>query len=553
MARSKKTDAKTEFVKQLEAATGVADAEAKAAQAEEHFDRRVNRAERLETGIATIRPMQNNPREKLGDISALVKSIEANGFVGALSVRELAEPDGVVLYEVWAGNRRLAAAKEAGLTTVPVDIYELSEVQALELNLTEQINRSDLSPLEEGEACRALMELSGYSRDQVAAKLGQSPSWVTKRLALCGLAAEVKRGLKLGEVSLTVAAALAALPAQKAQVDALKGLNERPSWEKQDDTAENQVDWIRNNASRPLSRATWKLTDDALLPEAGACSACPHNSANARMPGLFDAKDKAPSCANIPCFEDKLKASWEKKSAKARAAGAKVLSLGEGKKLFPQHSSTLPYGSRYVEADTVAQDDKKKRSWKQLMAAVAESAAGTDTKVPVLHVAQDSRGFAREMYVRDDALRAIADVLELKWAQKETEAQEERREAESPEKRAEDNRLLEVREQVQDEVLDAVAAKLAAAFPLWAARDLTASVMDGHVARLQKALGAKGTDWLEKKATLSEHLALLWLADLTRLSTWDGFDERLVKLAKDHGFDLDAMVKAALKTEGKAA
>lgn len=530
------------FMQQFEDATGVTAQREKEAQAAEHFDRRVLTPHRGLIPLAKLRPMKANPRAELGDVSALVKSIETNGFIGALSVREL--EDGK--FEVWAGNRRLKAAKEAGLDEVPCDVYELSEVQALELNLTEQINRSDLSPLEEGEACRALMELSGYTTQQVAEKLGQSTSWVTKRLALCGLAPEVRKALLNGSIALSFSQALASLPSQRAQAEALKAFDAIPGWQRDTVlTAEQQVEWLRKRVSRPLADATWKLTDETLVPEAGACSACPHNSACDKMPGLFDATTKKPQCANTTCFEEKLAAAYERKVAKHRAAGAKVLSVVDGAKALP--NGALPYSSKYVKADAIAQADKKKRTWAQLVEAMPAEHR------PQLVVAQGGDGKIAELFVEAKVLQAVADVLELKWAQKAVE-QETSTEPAPKVDREQERAERDLRDAVQLEVLDAVAKRIAGGdFPLWAARFLAERVRPTPET-LERILGKKPTDWLEKAATVPELLALVWHNDAEDAwGTWNGFDESFEVLAKAQGFDLAAMVKARAESQGKAA
>lgn len=532
------------FLKQFEDATGVTEQNAKAEQAEEHFDRRVVDPDRQLISFDKLRPMKANPRAELGDVSALVTSIATNGFIGALSVREL--EDGT--FEVWAGNRRMKAAKQAGLLAVPCDVYELTEVQALELNLTEQINRADLTPIEEGEACRRLIELSGYSSQQVAEKLGQSLSWVTKRLSLCGLAPEVLKAFGKGEVGLGFAQALASLPSQRAQAQALKEFAAIPEWQRgRLSTAEAQVAWLREQVSRPLADATWKLTDETLVPEAGACSACPHNSATNRMPGLFDATTKKPQCANTACFEQKLEAAYTKKVEKHRKAGAKVLSIEEGRKTVLD--GRLPYSSKYVKADDVQQEDRKKRTWKQLVEAVPEEAR------PQLVVAQGNDGKLYELYVEDKALAAVAEHLNLKWATAQLTEEEERSPATSKASRDAQRAEQQVREAIMDEVIDAAAKRLAESdsFPLWAAR-LLAERSYPTPELIERVLGKKPpTDWLEKAATVPQLLALVWHGDARDAwSAWDGFDEAFVALAKREGFDLEEMVKARKQTE-KAA
>lgn len=540
----------TDFERSLSDALG--DPKAKLKLAEENFDRHPGEPVALDLEISKLRPMKANPRgDELGDVSGLVKSMEMHGFIGSLFVRpvDLDEDTGEpAAYEVWAGNRRLKAAKEAGLKVLPCDVYELTEGQALELNMAEQIQRADLSPLQEGDACRRLMELQGYDERQVAEKFGKSTSWVTKRVALCGIAPELRKSLTKGTLPVTLANALAALPTHQQQVKAADALEARPDWEKRNSTLEADAEWIRTTQCRPLSDATWKLTDAELVPEVGACSACPHNSSNAKMPGLFDNVKAKPMCARVECFGDKALAAWLKRTEKHKAAGAKVLALTECKKLFAR-GNDLGSSSRYVEAGDMAPKDKQGRTWGELAADVAAEHR------PQLHVAQDNGGKLRELYVADKLLEACATHLKLRWAKNVVEEAQERSDPKKEAARREESELKRRVEEAQmlviDTVLGAAAKTLSASFTLTAARFLGQRVGERSLDRYREATGRKTLpkDWVEKGATLNELLALVWLDDATdELRNWGEFDERFLALAKTHGFDVKAMVAAQLST-----
>jgi ParB/RepB/Spo0J family partition protein len=538
--------AKKDFVAVLKEETGQAAKEMREQEASYHFGNASPApAERTKmVGLGLIRPMARNPRGEVGDVTELASSIKSQGVVVPLLVRLLGPQDGGddrVSYEVVSGHRRLKAAKEAGLDAVPCDVREMNEVQALELNLTEQINRKDLTPLEEGSACRSLQEISGYTVGQVAQRLGQSPSWVVRRLTLCDLAPEVQDALTKGVLRLTVAQAIAALPAQALQVKAFQRVAK--AWgagAESDFTVDLDLQVIRDEICRPLKGSAWKLTDELLVPEAGACSVCPHNSANAKMPGLFDSGKAAPQCANPSCYDDKARAVWAKKSEKAKEDGAKILPVAEGKKLFA--SGALPYSSRYVEASAVVQEDRQKRSWRQLVDEIPVDADGR----PQLHVAQDAAGGVRELYVRDRALDAIAEHLGLKWAVKASEKADEVATRKSPEKQKEDEEARAIRDAVQAEVVGAVAKKyLKEGLDLRGAR-LLAGPDDYHLEKFGEATGKKvSAEWLQKKAGIQELLALAWFSS-ANWGTWTGFDEQFLELAKAHGFDVEGMARARI-------
>lgn len=549
--------AKSDFESSLKAAQDAESGAAKLKLAEEHFERRPGEPVTMDIRIQRLQPMKGNPRgDDLGDTSGLEKVMEVAGFLGTLVVRRLNHETEIRddSFEVVVGNRRLKAAKAIGLTVLPCDIYELDDVQALELNMAEQTNRVDYTPLMEGDACRRLVELAGYTAEQVGEKFGKSASWVTKRIQLAGIAPELRKAVSKGGLSVTLANALAALPTQQAQVKTYDALQARPEHEKRNATEEGDAQWIRTTQCRPLSDATWKLTDADLVPEVGACSACPFNSSNAKMPGLFDNAKAKPTCGNTPCFDDKELQAWLNKTAKQKAAGAKVLSLNESKKLFAR-GNDLGSASRYVEAGEKPPKDKAGRTWAELVADVPEEHR------PQLHLAQDNGGKVRQLYVADKALEAVAVHLKARWAKSVVEEAQERvakvsteaqakADAESDEARQHD----EVRAQVTQMVLDRIAAKvcLPGAFPVLSARFLASRHGARAVERFAEATGRKKfpKDWLEKGATLEECFALMWLADMSdHLSPPPGsYDDETLRLAKQYGFDVKAMHEAQLAT-----
>ncbi len=529
------------FVKQLEDATGITAANELSAKAAENFatPAPADEQSRELLGVKAIQPMARNPRGSLGDLTDLKKSLEASGLIVPILVRVLEEEK---RYEIVSGHRRFAAAVALGWDSLLCDVRIMTELQALEINLSEQLQRRDLTPLEEAEACRSLIELSGYDTKQVAGKLGQSTSWVTKRLSLCGLAPEVKKQLGKGEITLTLATALAALPTQKMQAEAAEKLAEELEYDPM--TTEEQLEKLREDFCRPLKGVSWKLVDADLVPEAGPCSTCPKNSANNQTPGLFDNVKAPPTCSNVICFDSKVKAAWDKATAKFKAAGAKILPAGEGAKIFNMYDGTphMAYASRYVFAKDIVQEDGSKRSWAQIVEKMKPD------ERPQLHVAQDSKGGIHELFVKDKATEAIAEHLELKWAKKAVARDEEQVGAREDQK--EEVELQKIRSVIIDQVKSAVADRIEKkGLTLLDAR----SMMEEYDYNLEQYLKAQGIDdrakqklWPEK-ASLNMLLAFFWWK-AARFSSYDGFDDEFKALAKASGFDLTAMVKAQLAT-----
>lgn len=531
--------AKPGFVQQLEDATGVTAAAEKARNAEEHYERRVVFLAREDVPLKQLRPYAGNPREQLGDVKGLVESMERNGFLGALLVRQIGAKGEEGVYEVITGNRRLEAAKQAGLEVVPCDIYELTDVQALEMNLTEQINRAQLTPLEEAEGCRRLMEEAGYDKAQVAAKLGQSVSWVTKRVSLCGLAAETKKALAKGTLPLTVAQGIASLPTQKLQADAT-------------DTAvtlaeggykgEEILEKLRAEVARPLSGVPFKLTDAELVPEAGACSKCPYNSTNAQMPGLFDNAKAGATCAKTPCLDEKLMAAWKRDAKKLTDTGAKLLSLSESARIFRGTAETLDSASKYVVLNAVAPQDRTKRTWSELLrkAKVDEGVV----KHPQTYVARDGKGNARLLCLAEACRKIVAERLKLKWAE-EVEGEESTNSTSDADMRAR-SAMTEARHRVADQATVKIAKAIATSglkLP-----HLKALIDERDVDEFAEAIGmdTKTRKAFDKAATTNQIAAVAWFSKVQWGWQADQWNENLLALCQSEGINLDEMLKAQL-------
>ena len=128
-----------------------------------------------------IETNREQPRSSLGDLSELVVSVKARGVLEPLLVRRV---PGELQYQLIAGERRFHAAVEAGLTEVPCIELSANDQEALEIALVENLQRKDLTPFEEAEGYRTLVEKYAYTHEQVAHALGKARSTVTEALTL---------------------------------------------------------------------------------------------------------------------------------------------------------------------------------------------------------------------------------------------------------------------------------------------------------------------------------------------------------------------------------
>src|SRR5246127_5088178 len=162
--------------------------------------------------IELIRPGAFQPRRRFDEteLDALAQSIREKGIIQPLLVRPLASEEAA--FELVAGERRWRAAQRVGMHEVPVIVRRLGDTEAIEIALVENLQREDLSALEEAEAYRRLMAEFGRTQASLAAAVGKSRSHVANSLRLLSLPASVRRSLDDGELSAGHARALLAAP-----------------------------------------------------------------------------------------------------------------------------------------------------------------------------------------------------------------------------------------------------------------------------------------------------------------------------------------------------
>ncbi|MDG7012746.1 MAG: ParB/RepB/Spo0J family partition protein [Nitrososphaerota archaeon] len=149
-----------------------------------------------------IRYSKRPLRNETGIIEELLLSVAERGLVQPIVVRPLREEDG---FEVVAGNRRLLACKTLGLRKIPCHVIELDDKEAYEMSLVENLQRRTLNPIEEARAFKSYVDEYGYGSETTLARtLGKSPSYVSRRIALLKMSANVQdRLLRGAKVSLT--------------------------------------------------------------------------------------------------------------------------------------------------------------------------------------------------------------------------------------------------------------------------------------------------------------------------------------------------------------
>ena len=179
--------------------------------------------------VGMLHPGRFQPRRHFDEerIADLVESVREKGVLQPLLVRR--DPEDTNTYEIIAGERRWRAAQLAQLHEVPVIIKEFSDREALEVALVENLQRQDLSPLEEADGYRRLLDEFHHTQEDLARAVGKSRSHVTNTLRLLGLPDPIKLMLDEGRLTAGHARALLTAPdsVKLAQQVVSKGLNVR--------------------------------------------------------------------------------------------------------------------------------------------------------------------------------------------------------------------------------------------------------------------------------------------------------------------------------------
>ncbi len=137
--------------------------------------------------INKIDPSPNQARTELGDIEELMASIKEKGILQPIIVREKNDR-----YEIIAGERRCIAAKNVGLKDIPCIEMNVSDNEAMEIALIENLQRKDLGVFEEADGLNALADMYGYSHKQISEKIGKARSTITEIISISKIPKEIR-------------------------------------------------------------------------------------------------------------------------------------------------------------------------------------------------------------------------------------------------------------------------------------------------------------------------------------------------------------------------
>ena len=301
----------------------------------------INATEYRNVSLSLLTESQTNPRRTFQEVplKELAESIRSQGVLSPLLVRPLTENG----FEIVAGARRYRAAQIAEMATVPVRIVNLTDAAALEAQLVENLIRSEIHPMEEAQGFRALLDLEDpkYSIEQIAAKVGKTPTFVAQRLKLADLAPAAVEAFYADAIGVGHALLLAKLPAER-QEQALKACF-KEVYANGDKPARillpvrNLQFWIATNVLLILKDAPFNKRDAQLVPTAGSCADCPKRTGHNKLLFGDDLGRQGDQCTDPTCYQSKVDAHVAKTVAAAvfhRGGHTEVAEIGDAYKLL---------------------------------------------------------------------------------------------------------------------------------------------------------------------------------------------------------------------------
>jgi ParB/RepB/Spo0J family partition protein len=303
----------------------------------------------------------NKRRIRQEKLQELADNIKANGVMQPILVRPIGK-DGRALfnagddatpdhYEIVAGERRWRASQLAGENMIPAIVRELLDLDALQLQVFENLHRDDLHPMEEAEAFDQLLkksqDLVGLSVDELALKVHKSRSYVYASLKLLDLCTYARDAFFDGKIGKETAVLVARIPGEKLQTRAVKEIIEgtiRTGYEPM--SFRKAKDHVISNYTLSLSKAPFDTTDKELVPKAGNCTMCMKRSGN--CPEDFPEIKSADVCTSPDCFAEKREAHIKRIAGE----GKRVISGEAAEKIMPYVYSPDSLTGNYVDIDS---------------------------------------------------------------------------------------------------------------------------------------------------------------------------------------------------------
>lgn len=238
-------------------------------------------------------------------------------------------------YQLIFGHRRYMGCRVARLEMVPANIKDVADDDILELQVTENLQRKDVHPLDEAIAFRSLIKDKGYTADDISARFGKKLEFVTLRLKLNDLITELQKMFKKNELSQGQALVLCRL-----KVDDQKEVFKHFTGEMFKTASVWDVsDWINKNITRQLSSAPFKRDDETLFPKAGPCTTCMKRSGCNTL--LFSDLKEDDRCFDKVCFQTKLDAFFLRQLQELIETKPNIHLIEDSQEKLPKEVATL--------------------------------------------------------------------------------------------------------------------------------------------------------------------------------------------------------------------
>lgn len=296
----------------------------------------------LHVPLAEIVASLTNPRTTFdpAKLTELAEDIKRRGVDSPILLRPLpgtrvADTDRKVKYEIVFGERRYRASQQAGVATIPARVRDMTDEQALEAQLVENLHRTDLTALEEAEGYQALMDHSKINADQLAERIEKSRTYVYNRLKLLDLGTDGRAALRDGKIDYSVAMLVARIPDGKLQVKALGDILRGTGYDREPMSYRTAQQHVQERYMLKLSDARFKITVADLVPGVGSCKDC--NKRTGANPDLFSDVKSADVCTDPPCFHKKQEAASALLKKEAEAKGQTVIAGKEAEELLVNH------------------------------------------------------------------------------------------------------------------------------------------------------------------------------------------------------------------------
>jgi ParB family transcriptional regulator, chromosome partitioning protein len=318
----------------------------------------INATEYRNVSLSLLSESKTNPRHIFEEnaLKELAATIRSQGVLSPLLVRPLTENG----FEIVFGARRYRAAQLAEQDTVPVRIKQMTDVEVIEAQLIENLQRRDVHPMEEAQGFRALLDLDEpkYSIEQIAAKTGKSPAYVANRLKLTELSQNVVDAFYREEIGVGHALLLAKLQPDQ-QEQALSACF-REDWSGASKNrrillpVRNLQQWIEQNIMLILKDAPFNKRDAQLVPAAGNCVDCPKRTGHNKL--LFSDLGKQDACTDPTCYQNKVSAHV----AQVIATKPQLVQISTAYGIQKEGSPVVPR-NKYIEVRKPTSKEEAKR------------------------------------------------------------------------------------------------------------------------------------------------------------------------------------------------